>query len=413
MAATAPMLIHVESLQTAVPMRMAGAGKSLPIAVSGPPLTAAELQRRFRAVLYYRGAGAEAEAAARERAAWVKESLCAALVDHPEMAGRLRRRGDGGNDDDDDGRLWEVKLRDTGVRLVQASVEATMAEFLEARGVDRERKEAALALWTDVDVHEPDICAPLFMQAQSSVTSNNYSQVSEVATRCNNIFPVLILLQLTRFSDGGYAVGVSCSLLLADPLSLIGFLKSWARKNAEMQAQSKHVAHPVIQYTHYIQSPGAAKRVKSGTSTLGIATTAADDSTTTTTTVLFGAPDTTSDHRALAAACVGMASKRLGGAKEPPRFTVMARDSSKGLHVQTCCGTVGYGDREACHGHGHGLAARVAQWSEAGLEDLALEGSKPVHVSYSISSSADEGLVVVMPAGGAQLLISVTVPNYM
>ncbi|CAD6262849.1 unnamed protein product [Miscanthus lutarioriparius] len=370
MAASAPMLVHVESLQTAVPMRMAGAGKSLPIAVSGPPLTAAELQRRFRAVLYYRGAGAEVEAAARERAAWVKESLCAALVDHPEMAGRLRRHGDG--NDDDDGRLWEVKLRDTGVRLVQASVEATMAEFLEARGVDRERKEAALAQWTDVDVHEPDICAPLF-------------------------------IQLTRFLDGGYAIGVSCSLLLADPLSLIGFLKSWARKNTEMQAQSKHVAHPVIQYTHYIQSPGAAKRVKSGTSTLGIATaTAADDSTTT---VLFGAPDTTSDHRALAAACVGMASKRLGGAKEPPRFTVMARDSSKELHVQTC------GDREACLGHGHGLAARVAQWSEAGLEDLALEGSKPVHVSYSISPSADEGLVVVMPAGGAELLISVTVPN--
>jgi hypothetical protein len=156
------MPVHVESLQTAVPMRTAGAGKSLPIAVSGPPLTAAELQRRFRAVLYYRGAGAEVEAAARERAAWVKESLCAALVDHPEMAGRLRRRSDG----DGDGRLWEVKLRDTGVRLVQASVEATMAEFLEARGLDRERKEAALALWTDVDVHEPDICAPLFMQVQ-------------------------------------------------------------------------------------------------------------------------------------------------------------------------------------------------------------------------------------------------------
>ena len=180
MAASAPMLVHVESLQTAVPMRMAGAGKSLPIAVSGPPLTAAELQRRFRAVLYYRGAGAEVEAAARERAAWVKESLCAALVDHPEMAGRLRRRGDG-NDDDDDGRLWEVKLRDTGVRLVQASVEATMAEFLEARGVDRERKEAALALWTDVDVHEPDICAPLFMQVRTMISHN-----SQVTTRSNN-----------------------------------------------------------------------------------------------------------------------------------------------------------------------------------------------------------------------------------
>jgi hypothetical protein len=215
-------------------------------------------------------------------------------------------------------------------------------------------------------------------------------------------------LQLTRFLDGGYAVGVSCSLLLADPLSLIGFLKSWARKNTEMQAQSKHVAHPVIQYTHYIQSPGAAKRVKSGTSTLDTATATAADNTKT---VLFRATDS-SDRRALAAACVGMASKRLGGAKEPPRFTVIARDGSKGLHVQTC-GTVEYGDREACLGHGHGLAARIAQWSEAGLEDLALEGSKPVHVSYSISPCADEGLVVVMPAGGAELLISVTVPNYM
>jgi len=155
MAAAAPVLVHVESMQTAVPARDAGSGRSLPIAVSGAPLAAAELQRRFRAVLYYRGAGAggELEAAARERAAWVKESLSAALVDHPEMAGRLRSRGGG------DGRLWEVKLRDTGVRLVQASVEATMAAFLEARGADRERKEAALALWTDVDVHEPDICA--------------------------------------------------------------------------------------------------------------------------------------------------------------------------------------------------------------------------------------------------------------
>lgn len=57
---------------------------------------------------------------------------------------------------------------------------------------------------------------------------------------------------------------------------------------------------------------------------------------------------------------------------------------------------------------------RVAQWSKAGLEDLALEGSKPVHVSYSIASpSADGGLVVVvMPAGGAELLVSVSLPNY-
>ncbi|KAG2573738.1 rosmarinate synthase-like [Panicum virgatum] len=363
MAAAAPVLVHVESMQTAVPARDAGSGRSLPIAVSGAPLAAAELQRRFRAALYYRGAGAggELEAAARERAAWVKESLSAALADHPEMAGRLRSRGD-------DGRLWEVKLRDTGVRLVQASVEATMAAFLEARGADRERKEAALALWTDVDVHEPDICAPFFVQ-------------------------------LTRFQDGGYAVGASCSLLLADPLSLVGFLKSWARKHTELQAL---VANPVIQYTRYIRSAGAgaAKRVKS----VPLDAAAAER---TSTTVLFRAAAGTPDHRALAAACVAKAVETLG-ARAPPRFTVVAGDGSEGLSVLTCAAD---GDQQKpCP------APRAAHWRDEpglGLEDLALEGRNPVHVSYHVVPCADEGLVVVMPAGGAELLITATVPNCM
>ncbi|KAJ1272113.1 hypothetical protein BS78_06G177900 [Paspalum vaginatum] len=372
MAAAAPLLVHVESMQTAVPTRVAGTGRSLPIAVSGPPLTAEELQRRFRAVLYYRGAGGELEAAARERAAWVKESLSAALSDCPEMAGlagRLRRGGDG--------RLWEVKLKDTGVRLVHASVEVTVAAFLEASGANRERKEAALALWTDVDAHEPDICAPF-------------------------------ILQLTRFLDGGYAVGVSCSLLLADPLSLIGFLESRARKHAELQAQGMHVANPVIQYTRYLQSPGAAKRVKSA-STLGAAAAAAAADNTATT-VLFRAAGTP-DHRALAVACVGKACEMLG-VREPPRFTVMDRDGSEGLNVQACaCAAAADGDQKPWRGQGH--APRLAHWREAGLEDMELEGSKPVHVSYSVSPCADEGLVIVMPAGGAELLISVTVPNNM
>lgn len=79
------------------------------------------------------------------------------------MAGRLRRR------DDDDGGVrgpWEVRLNDNGVRLVQASVDVPMSAFLEAK--DLARREAALALWTDVDVHEPEFCAPFFMQVRSS-----------------------------------------------------------------------------------------------------------------------------------------------------------------------------------------------------------------------------------------------------
>ena len=47
-------------------------------------------------------------------------------------------------------------------------------------------------------------------------------------------------VQLTRFQgDGGYAVGVSCSLMLCDPVSLARFLLSWARTHAEIKARSK------------------------------------------------------------------------------------------------------------------------------------------------------------------------------
>jgi hypothetical protein len=160
--AAATAHVHVESMLTAIPTRIGvERGRTLPIEVSGtPPITAAELQRRFRAVLYYRDADGghwpDDEARARlEQAAWVQEALSAALSDDPKMAGRLRRRSRG------DG-PWVVKLNDSGLRLLTASADTPMAAFLEAR--DRESKEAALALWTDVDAQDPEMCAPFYMQ---------------------------------------------------------------------------------------------------------------------------------------------------------------------------------------------------------------------------------------------------------
>ncbi|KAF0894370.1 hypothetical protein E2562_038487 [Oryza meyeriana var. granulata] len=335
MAAMTTTLIHVESMQTAVPTRK---------------------QRQPRL-------------AEEERAAWVKESLSAALADHPEMAGRLRRRADGGP--------WEVRLNDNGVRLVQASVDVPMAAFLEAK--DLERKEAALALWTDVDVHDPEFCAPFFMQ-------------------------------LTRFQDDGYAIGACCSLLLADPRSLVDFLKAWACTHAEMQARSKPVAPPaMIQYTRYLQSPSAVRRLKS-VPLYSCSAAAA------TTTVLFragpAAADPQVDRHKLAAACVDQAVEKLGSnAKKPPRLTVLSAGGSGGVNVDMCDGDGETTTTAPPSSRGHALGA--AYWSDFGLGKIALDGSEPVHVSCSVvSPCADEGLVVVMtPAGGAELLISATVPN--
>ncbi|KAM0868881.1 hypothetical protein ACQ4PT_041019 [Festuca glaucescens] len=371
--AAAPAHLHVESMQTAIPTRIAvERGRTLPIAVSGtPPITAAELQRRFRAVLYYRDADGghrpDDEAKARlEQAAWVQEALSAALSDEPKMAGRLRRRsrGDGS---------WEVKLNDSGLRLLTASADTTMGAFLEAR--DRESKEAALALWTDVDTQDPEMSAPFFMQ-------------------------------LTWFNDGGYAIGACCSLLHADPLSLINFLKTWARAHAEVQQQSKLVLNPLIRYTRYFRSPRAAtKRLRSFP-----LVPAADGATTTTVLFRIVGDDAPADRGALAEECVAQASEKLGFEK-PARFTVLAGDGLGGLNVVRACKPGGDGETTPqCPVQ----ALRDACWNEAGLEEVVLDGCKPLHVSCSIvSPCADEGLVVVMPAaaGCAEFFISATVPS--
>jgi hypothetical protein len=148
MAAAAKPQVHIESVQTGLPTRVVEPDRTRLIAVSAPPLPEAALQRRLRAVLYYR-----ADEAAWEEGIWVKESLGEVLCFFPEMAGRLRRRADGS---------WEVKLNDAGVRFQQATVEATLDEFLVDK--DRVRKEAALAPWIDVSAEDPDMCSLLFMQ---------------------------------------------------------------------------------------------------------------------------------------------------------------------------------------------------------------------------------------------------------
>ncbi|PAN07378.1 hypothetical protein PAHAL_1G331000 [Panicum hallii] len=358
-SATTARHVHIEGLQTAVPTRKVEPGRARPVSVAAPPLPAAALQRRARVVLYYRAEADGAAAWGPEEALLVKESLSEAVADHPEMAGRLRRRADGS---------WEVKLNDTGVRLVLATAETTVDDFV-GGGAGR---EAALAPWTDVDAEDPDMSA-------------------------------LFFVQLTRFQgDGGYTVGVSCSLMLCDPLALARFLLSWARTHAEIKARSKAAPIPMMQYAGYFQRPGTmTRRVRSVPVDAFAAGAGAE-------TVLFRVtPSGAPDHRALARACVDEASERIGAGTKVPRFSLLAvardgvGDNPRGMTVETCAA-------DSLPVSGHEL--EVAQWQDLGLEKFALRESKPVHVSYSIVTGGDEALVVVMPDGKG-FLVTATVPK--
>ena len=71
-------------------------------------------------------------------------------------------------------------------------------------------------------------------------------------------------VQLNRFQDGEYAIGVSCTALLADPLSLTRFLLEWARIHVEIKEKNKTVLRPMMQYMAYFQRPEiCCKRIRS------------------------------------------------------------------------------------------------------------------------------------------------------
>ncbi|CAM0944991.1 unnamed protein product [Alopecurus aequalis] len=354
MAATTPQ-VHIESVQTGLPTRVVEPDRTRLISVSAPPLPEAALQRRLRAVLYYR-----ADDAPWEEGIWVKESLGEVLCFFPEMAGRLRRRADGS---------WEVKLNDAGVRFQQATVEATMDEFLADK--DRVRKEAALAPWVDVSAEEPNMCSLLFMQ-------------------------------LNRFQDGEYAIGVSCTALLSDPLSLTRFLLEWARIHTDMKEKNKTALRPMMQYMAYFQRPEmCCKRIRS----FPINSAAADGVHAQT--VLFRTAAAAGvDPRALAAACIDRASEELG-IDRASRFTLIVAPGDPARGATTVETSV---VADGLNKGGAGYALEATEWSELGLEELTLRGVKPVHVSCRIVAAGDEGFVVVMPDGDG-FLVTATVPK--
>lgn len=384
MAAPSPTKqLHIEAMQSAMPGQLTEPGQSRAIAVGGAggPLCREALQSRFRVVLYHRKAGEDDTAEA--FAAWAKESLSAALIEHPELAGRLR------NDREGDG-FWDVKLNDAGVRLVHATAEVGMDELLGSEG--REAMEEKLAYWVDIDRDKPDVSA-------------------------------LFYIQVTEFKGDGYAIGITCSLLLADPLLLARFLRKWALCHSQTVARAAPRT-PIFRLSYFRKAKQSPVRLKS----VALDPAAATNDPAAAATVLFKFPwdperrAPALAYSALASLCVDEAARGLepGGAAGAGAvsefFLIVSDPADDSTRIELCrkeeCpsrddGGLLFGDRAANY---------VASWDELGLDGLALaEGSEPVRVSYRTVSSGRAGLVVVMlPPDDVhcapELMVSATVP---
>ncbi|KAJ4799831.1 HXXXD-type acyl-transferase family protein [Rhynchospora pubera] len=358
--------LHIEAIQTAIPSNVTQSGKSRRINLTNTTLTQDSLQSRFRMVFYYNKSSEEESAWT--VAAWVKESMSVALADWPELAGRLRkdREGDG---------CWEIKINDAGVRLVQASVEMQLDEFLAAE--DRAEKEAALANWSEIDGENPD-------------------------------FSALFYIQVTQFEGNGYAVGITFSLLLNDPLFLIQFLKSWTQTHMGMLADGSLSKNPMF-HLGYFQRPSRPKHLKS----IALDSFPCADATTT---ILFKAPEIQSDnrdsYRKLASTCIEEAVKSTRG-NGMSKFSLIV-NKSDGLEIESC--DIGAHVKAESNEDVSG-AVKPVKWQELGMEDFTLtKGNKPVYVSYRFMSLVDEPLIVMMQSDdqekdGAEMFIGAAIPN--
>ncbi|TKY61393.1 Shikimate O-hydroxycinnamoyltransferase [Spatholobus suberectus] len=114
----------------------------------------------------------------------LRESLSEVLTLYPTVTGRLARVVDGG---------WEVKCNDAGVRVIKATVDATLDEWLESASGSEEK---LLIAWDDMP-DDPTTWSPF-------------------------------RIQINSFQGGGVAIGVSCSHMLADLTFVASFFKSWA-----------------------------------------------------------------------------------------------------------------------------------------------------------------------------------------
>ncbi|KAK1296205.1 hypothetical protein QJS10_CPB15g00959 [Acorus calamus] len=329
--------LHVESIQTVTPAKVTESGTTCWVNLPGPPGPWL-LQTHLRVVLYYEPM-LEGESVY-TLTGWLKGSLNLALVEDPVLAGRLRRK-EGCEDE------CEITCNDSGVRLVEARAEVAMAEFIGSKG--REEKEAGLVYWKDIDDQNPQ-------------------------------FSALFYVQVTRFEDGGYSIGLSWSPLLADLIHMTNFLKTWSQIHKNSLQKKDETPKASLFYLPIIRRTGHSTHLSS-----------------------------TPHHHTTLLRLVAFSGDTHQKEDRFRGFHVIARGRAGEVEVTGP-------DRPPRAEMGLGGPVEEVNWVDFGAGEVALGGgSEPVFSSYYVTLGGNEGLVMVMPGGGGgseeRVIMSVTVPK--
>ncbi|KAJ1391723.1 Transferase [Sesbania bispinosa] len=306
------------------------------------------IQGCYHIVLYYEKLNEEDHGWS--LAGWIVESLARVLLDHPLLAGRLQRK------EVSDGTVTEIVSNDSGIRLLEARYPTTLKEFLELN--EKEDLESELVFWKEIDEHHPEFC-PLFY--------------------------------VTNFDCGGYSIGISCSLLLAEVLVVENFLKKWVQIHNKMLPQNKDTKTPIFHHTSQENSEPLPSEIisrtqsKNGVQSMVFKITAED-------------VDFSKEYWGeIVMFCIEDAEQKLD-IKMGSDFSLVVKDSAEVIKVETCSKTKSKYNLQGLLDIQKKILG--ATWNDFGVYEVAFhEGNKPVHVSCWIASNAagDDGHVMAVP----------------
>ncbi|KAF2315102.1 hypothetical protein GH714_038164 [Hevea brasiliensis] len=277
-------------------------------------------------------------------AGWIKESLGRALREQPMLSGRLGR-GENGR-----GEL-EIVSNDSGVRLVEAKISVTLREFLDLK--EKEKAEAEL---------------------------------------------------VTNFQCGGYSIGISCSLLLADLLIMDNFLLKWANIQKDMLSKNDEVKLPLFYLPNLKTASLAANRTFSPASIERCGQT-----------MIFRITGENVDlknesSKKLALLCMEEAEQKLGNKIISSEFSFLMKESPTVMQVEN------FKKIERVNSH---LMSDQVMITSSSLKDYLeineiafTEGNKPAQVSYW-AGAVNDGLAVAIPSsneGVSELNFIITFP---
>ncbi|KAI4303280.1 hypothetical protein MLD38_038930 [Melastoma candidum] len=351
---TPHMAVLFEGIQSATAFRMTDPRIRCPVRVPGPS-GCGILSSSFNVVLYY-GTASEGPDSGRHTSGWIKESLSRAFAERPLLCGRLRMVEDGYGDGDGE---FEVVSNDSGARLIDARIDAKLDEFLGSEG--RDDCETALVYWKDIDVEFPQ-------------------------------FSPLLYVQVTNFQCGGYSIGVSCSLIVADVAEIIGFIERWATIHVGLQS-----LHPQDNPQKPIFRLSDVKRTDS--SKLPTPSLCRKHART----IAFSTEDAKSvSLGALVSACTKEADKEPG-TKLGTAYSVMVKDA-------TTTGTMSVSISKGISDEGeHVGSIRKADWGSWFGDGVTFEAENEAR-AISCWVGSKDGFVAVTRSGGGNVNVLVSIP---